>query len=195
MSRNDLVSLTSTLDFKKLGESYIESTRPFTGHTTHFIDKLPLNFLYAGLINLALPNAKIIHLTRHPIDTCYAIYKKLFKDAYPFSYNLEDLGKYYVAYSELMTHWQKMLPGKIYSLAYEDLVQDTEIETRKLLDFCNLSWNDACLNFHQSAEASTTASAAQVRMPIYGSSVRKWRHYEDQLTPLIRILQNAAIIS
>ena len=195
MSRNDLVSLTSTLDFKKLGESYIESTRPFTGHTTHFIDKLPLNFLYAGLINLALPNAKIIHLTRHPIDTCYAIYKKLFKDAYPFSYNLEDLGKYYVAYSELMTHWQKMLPGKIYSLAYEDLVQETEIETRKLLDFCNLSWNDACLNFHQSAEASTTASAAQVRMPIYGSSVRKWRHYEDQLTPLIRILQNAGIIS
>jgi hypothetical protein len=151
--------------------------------------------LYAGLINLALPNAKIIHLTRHPIDTCYAIYKRLFKDAYPFSYNLEDLGKYYVAYSELMTHWQKMLPGKIYSLAYEDLVQETEIETRKLLDFCNLSWNDACLNFHQSAEASTTASAAQVRMPIYGSSVRKWRHYEDQLTPLIRILQNAGIIS
>ena len=193
LSRNDLVSLTAQLDFAKLGEDYIKSTRPFTGHTKYFVDKLPLNFLYAGLIHLALPNAKIIHLTRHPIDTCYAIYKRLFKDAYPFSYSLEDLGRYYVAYAKLMTHWHNILPGKIYSLAYEDLVENTESETRSLLSFCGLPWSDACLNFHENTQASTTASASQIRMPIYGSSVEKWRHYEEQLSPLIKILKDADI--
>ena len=92
-----------------------------------------------------------------------------------------------------MTHWHNILPGKIYSLAYEDLVENTESETRNLLSFCGLPWSDACLNFHENTQASTTASASQIRMPIYGSSVEKWRHYEEQLSPLIKILKDADI--
>ena len=135
LTKHDLVDQSTTLDFDALGKAYVDSTRPFTGHTKYFIDKLPLNYLYAGLIHLALPKAKIIHLTRHPLDTCYAIYKRLFKDAYPFSYDLLDLGRYYIAYHKLMAHWHKVIPGKIHQLSYEHLVADVEQETRKLLEF------------------------------------------------------------
>lgn len=193
LSKNELVSQSAKLDFSKLGKAYIDSTRPYTGHTKHFIDKLPLNYLYTGLIHLALPKAKIVHLARHPLDTCYAIYKRLFKDAYPFSYNLEDLGRYYVAYHKLMEHWYSVIPGKIHRLSYECLVGDTEGETRKLLEFCDLPWEQDCLQFYKSKAASTTASAAQVRQPIYNTSVQLWRKYEQQLSPLIKILDNAGI--
>jgi len=192
-SRDELVQRTTTLDFRKLGEAYIESTRPFTGHTKRFIDKLPLNFLYAGLIHLGLPNARIINLRRHPLDTCYAIYKQLFVDAYPFSYKLEELGHYYVAYHQLMEHWYKVMPGIIHTVTYENLVADVEGESRRLLDFCDLGWQSRCLRFYENKEASTTASTVQVRQPIYQSSVAKWKHYQQQLEPLIRVLEDAGI--
>ncbi len=192
-SRDELVALTAGLDFRQLGEDYINSTRPFTGHTPKFIDKLPLNYLYTGLIHLALPNAKIINLKRHPIDTCYAMYKQLFVDGYPFSYELEELGHYFAAYHCLMEHWHGVMPEIIYTVVYEDLVADIEGESRRLIDFCGLGWQEQCLKYYESEDASITASAVQVRKPVYMSSVDKWRQYETQLAPLIAVLEQAGI--
>ncbi len=191
--KDNLPALSTGLDFRQLGEAYIHSTRPVTGHCGHFVDKLPLNFLHAGQIQLALPGARIIHLRRHPLDSCYAMYKTLFRDAYPFSYDLRELGDYYLAYRELMAHWQACMPGVIHEVNYEDLVTDIEHETRRLLAYCGLPWEDQCLRFHENAAASTTASAVQVRREIYRSSVGKWRLYENQLEPLARQLMNAGI--
>ena len=193
IDRDALVKLSTALDFRKLGEAYIDSTRPFTGHTPRFIDKLPLNYLYAGLIHLALPRAKIINLRRHPLDTCYAIYKQLFVDAYPFSYDIEELGQYYAAYHQLMEHWNSVMPGVVHTVEYEKLVADLETEARQLVSFCELDWQPECLRFHENPEASTTASTTQVRQPVYQSSVGKWRHYREQLQPLIRVLEEAEI--
>jgi len=193
MARDELVRRSAELDYKKLGEAYIDSTRPFTGHTPRFIDKLPLNYLYAGLIHLALPNARIINLRRHPLDTCYAIYKQLFVDAYPFSYDLRELGQYYAAYHRLMEHWQSVLPGAVHVVEYEKLVTDLEGEARRLLKFCNLDWQLQILKFHESKDASTTASSVQVRQPVYQSSVGRWQQYRQQLAPLIEVLEAAEI--
>jgi tetratricopeptide (TPR) repeat protein len=193
LDREQLVDLTATLDFGQLGAAYIDSTRPFTGHTPRFIDKLPLNYLYIGLIHLALPNSKIILLERHPLDTCYAIYKQLFVDAYPFSYSIEELAHYYVAYHQLIEHWRKVLPGVIHTVRYESLVADLENESRQLLEFCGLDWQEQCLRFHENKSASTTASTVQIRQPVYQSSVGKWRQHAEQLQPAIEILKGAGI--
>lgn len=194
VDRDELVHLTAGLDFAQLGKAYIDSTRPFTGHTRKFIDKLPLNFLYVGLIRLALPNAKIVNLVRHPLDTCYAIYKQLFVDAYPFSYDLVELARYYIAYEELMQHWDTVLPGVIHKVTYESLVADFETEARRLVDYCGLDWQSQCLTFYENPEASLTASTVQVRKPVYSSSVGKWRHFREQLEPLTKILRDAGIV-
>ena len=148
---------------------------------------------FTGLIHLALPQAKIIHLQRHPLDTCFAIYKTLFADAYPFSYQLDELGSYYAAYRQLMAHWQQVMPGVIYDQPYETLVSDIEAQTQQLLNYCELPWESACLDFHTQQQASTTASATQVRQPVYTSSVGKWRRFKDELAPLIRTLESAGI--
>ncbi|MGA9574053.1 MAG: sulfotransferase [Lysobacterales bacterium] len=192
-SRKELVQHTAQLDFERLGQAYLESSRPLTGHTAHFVDKMPLNFLYAGLIHRAMPNARIVHLSRHPMDTCYAIYKCLFQDAYPWSYDLEEIALYYSAYHQLMTHWKTVMPGVIYELAYEDLVADIEGNARKLLDYCELSWEPRCARFHESQASSTTASASQVRQPVYQSSVNRWKSYRSQLSPLRERLASLGI--
>ena len=189
VDRDEMVSSSAKLDFAQLGESYIDSTRPFTGKTPRFIDKMPLNYLYVGLIHLALPNAKIINVQRDPMDTCYAIYKQLFVDAYPFSYDLRELGQYYQAYHQLMEHWNRVLPGVIHTVKYEQLVGDIEVQTRALLSACDLDWQPECLSFYENKEASTTASAAQIRRPVYKSSIGKWRNYEEQLAPLSDMLR------
>lgn len=193
-SKSELVELSADLDFSALGKAYIDSTRPLSGGTARFIDKMPLNFLYAGLIHRALPQAKIVHLQRHPLDTCYAIYKTLFKDAYPFSYSLEELGRYYLAYRSLMDHWDRVMPGVIHTVSYESLVADVEGESRRLLAYCDLPWQEDCLRFYENREASTTASASQVREPVYSSSVGKRRHYEAQLQPLTEMLSAAGVV-
>jgi hypothetical protein len=154
---------------------------------------MPLNYLYVGLIHLALPNSKIIILQRDPMDTCYAIYKQLFVDAYPFSYDLEELAKYYAAYHELMEHWNTVLPGVVHTIKYEEVVNGLEKETRRLLEHCGLEWQAQCLQFHENKEASTTASTTQVRQPVYQSSVGKWRNYERELRPVVDILNQAGI--
>jgi len=192
-SRLEFVAASATLDFRALGEAYISATRPLRDDRPRFIDKLPFNFLYAGLIHLALPWAKIVNLQRHPMDTCYSVYKQLFRDAYPFSYDLDELGQYYIAYHRLMQHWNAAMPGVIHTVRYEDLVADIEGESRRLLDYCDLPWEDQCLRFHENARASTTASAMQVRQPVYATSIGKWHHYASQLESLRMRLEGAGI--
>ncbi len=191
--KEQLVSLTKNIDFRALGKAYINSTVSLVGENQYFIDKLPLNYLYVGLIRLALPKAKIINLKRHPLDTCYAIYKQLFKDAYPFSYDLKELGHYYLAYQRLMDHWNTVMPGIIHTVNYEDIVHDIEGQSRQLLRYCGLPWQAQCLSYYENREASTTASATQVRKPIYTSSVGLWRKYQAQLQPLLRVLEEGGV--
>ena len=189
LNRSDLIKQSVNLDYDALGRCYLESTRPRTGSHKHFVDKLPLNFLYAGLIHKALPEAKIIHLTRSPMDACYAIYKTLFEQAYPFSYQLSDLAQYYLAYRRLMDHWQTLLGDNLYHVAYEDLVNQQEQTSRALIDYCRLDWQPECLHFEKNSAPTSTASATQVREGIYKSSVAKWRNYEQQLQPLQQAIE------
>ena len=154
---------------------------------------MPLNFLYVGLIHLALPKSRIIHLQRHPLDSCYAIYKTLFQDAYPFSYDLQDLGRYYVAYDRLMQHWHRVMPGVIHTVCYEELVRDTRGASNSVLAGCGLGWEEQCLRFYDNKQSTTTASASQVREPVYTSSLGRWRDYAEQLKPLISVLEEAGI--
>ncbi len=189
--RRQFVTTSAKISYRRLGENYLAGTRPLTGSTAHFTDKLPFNYLYAGLIRRALPQAKIISLRRHPMDSCYSMYKQLFRDAYPFSYSLQDLASYYLAYHRLMEHWEEVMPGAIHTVRYEELVRDTESQTRRLLAHCGLDWENRCLEFHKNRSASTTASATQVRQKVYSSSVGKWRAYESQLAPLRETLEGA----
>ena len=191
--RMEMIANSALLNAHRLGQNYVKSTRPRTGHTRHFIDKMPTNFLYLGLIRRALPNAKVIYMNRHPMDTCYAIYKTLFKHAYPFSYNLNDLAQYYVAHRKLREHWTDIMPGFILNVSYENLVTDTETELRRVLTFCELGWQDNMLNYTESKMPTNTASAAQVRQPIYHSSIGKWRNYSQELVTLSGYLQEHGI--
>jgi tetratricopeptide (TPR) repeat protein len=193
VSRRDMVARSAHLDFGALGHEYLRLARFEADVSGRFIDKMPLNYLYCGLIRRALPKAKIIHVSRHPMAACYAMYKALFKDAYPFSYDLCELAQYYLAYRRLMSHWASSMPGEIYELSYEALIADQRGETRKLLQFCDLEWQEACARFHENPAASATASAAQVRRPIYETSVSQWRHYEPQLAGLRAQLAAAGV--
>ncbi len=174
---------STAFDFRDLGETYIETTRPRTGHTPRFTDKMPVNFLYLGLIAKALPRARIIHVTRNPMDTCWSNFKQFFGDLYEYSYNLEDTARFILLYDRLMSHWREVLPGRFIDLAYEDLINDPEHQTRRLLEYCDLSWQQECLEFDRSPEAVTTASSVQVREPIYARSVQRWKHLEHRLQP------------
>ncbi|WP_406828449.1 tetratricopeptide repeat-containing sulfotransferase family protein [Microbulbifer sp. ARAS458-1] len=190
-----LIESSRYIDFRELGDGYIESTRMLTGKKPHFIDKLPFNYLYIGIIHAALPNARIIHVHRDPMDTCYAVYKQLFQSAYPFSYNLQELGQYYIAYRRLMDHWEAVLPkGRIFHVQYESLVESTETVVRGVLDYCDLDWQVQCLDFHNIRQASTTASATQVRQPIYASSIGKWKNYRAQLLTLQQVLSEGGVL-
>ena len=190
----DLVRMSAQIDFEALGESYINSTRGVAGEGAHFVDKLPFNFLYAGLIHLALPKAKIVLLRRDPMDTCYAVYKTLFEAAYPFSYDLEELANYFVAYHGLVKHWLACLPGRIHVVRYEELVSESRPVIENLLDHCGLSFEDACLRFYENREASTTASASQVRSDMHTRSIGNWKNYARQLQPVHDILTQAGVI-
>jgi tetratricopeptide (TPR) repeat protein len=192
LPRRELVARSALVDFDALGREYLARARAVVAEG-RFTDKMPLNYLYCGLIRRALPNAKIVHLTRHPMAAGYAMYKTLFKDGYPFSYDLDEIAQYYIAYRKLMDHWSAVMPGAVYSVNYEDLVADQIDETRKLLEFCDLDWEDSCAQFHRNPSATTTASASQVRRPIYDSSVAQWRHYAAQLAPLSSALESAGI--
>lgn len=192
-SKAELVQRSATLDFAVLGQRYCAQLGDDETHC-RWIDKTPVNFLYLGIIAAALPNARIIHLRRNPMDACYAMYKTLFRMAYPFSYDLEDLARYWIAYDGLMAHWRRVLPAtQLIEVDYEALVADQENVSRKLVDFVGQPWEDACLAFERNAAPSLTASAAQVRQPIYRSSVALWRRYESELAPLKAAFEAAGV--
>lgn len=182
------------LDFQALGRAYCNSAQHVVGGSSRFVDKMPMNFLYIGLIHLALPKAKIVHVHRGAMDACYAMYKMMFKAAYPFSYDLADLGHYYVAYHRLMKHWNECLGDRLFDLRYEDLIADQKAVTQELLAYCGLEWQEACMDFHQLKAPSTTASAVDVRKPIYSSSVRKWQHFREQLASLEAHLRDNGVL-
>jgi tetratricopeptide (TPR) repeat protein len=181
------------VNFAELGKLYCRGIEGFGNPAPLLIDKTPLNFLYIGLIRLCLPQARIIHLRRHPMDVCYAIYKTLFRSGYPFSYSLQEVGRYYIAYHRLMAHWRETAPGGFLDVDYEALVADQAGQTRRMLDYLDLEWEDSCLDFHRHRGAAATASAAQVRQPIYSSSVGLWRRYEKQLGPFANRLREHGI--
>jgi len=152
---------------------------------------MPHNFLRIGMIKLMLPTAKIIHCVRDPRDTCLSIFKNYFTGVHKYAYDLVEIGEYYLLYRALMAHWHRVLPGYIYDLHYEALVADPEVQTKELLGFCGLEWDDACLSFHETRRRVRTASASQVRQPLYKDSVQLWRRFEPQLEPLLQVLRAA----
>jgi tetratricopeptide (TPR) repeat protein len=181
----EVLAELDTKDFHALGEQYLSQTRiqrkqgrPF------FIDKMPNNFQHIGLIHLALPNARIVDARRHPLGCCFSGFKQHFARGQHFSYSLEDIGHYYRDYVELMAHFDAVLPGRIHRVNYEQLIDDTEGEVRKLLAYCGLPFEPQCLKFHENERAVRTASSEQVRTPIYREGVDHWRHYEPWLGPL-----------
>ena len=192
-SKQMMVEKSANLNYQQLGQKYCDSLAGHGKSSRRLIDKTPINFLYIGLIARALPNAKIIHLRRNPMDSCYAMYKTLFRMGYPFSYDLEDLGRYYLAYHNLMAHWRRVLPNVFLDVDYEELVGDQEQVSRQMISYCDLDWQDNCLDFHLNSSPSATASAAQVRKPIYKTSLERWRSYEDELAPLKNILLEGGI--
>lgn len=187
-SKSDMVAKSAALDMRKLAADYLSRVSQRRADHRFFIDKTPANFLYIGLIAAALPNARIIHLVRDPMDNALGMYKALFRMGYPFSYDFSDLAQYMLAKGRLMQHWRSVLPGRILDVNYEDIITDQEGETRRLLAHVGVDWDPACLDFHSNASPTATASAAQVRQPLYASAVGRWRRYERELAPLAELL-------
>jgi predicted Zn-dependent protease len=176
-------------ELRRLGERYLTQTRvqrktsaPF------FIDKMPNNFLNLGLLHLILPNAKVIDARRHPLGCCFSCFKQHFARGQNFSYGLEDIGRYYHDYVQLMAHFDAVLPGRVHRVFYEQMIDDTEGEVRRLLDYCGLPFEESCLRFYENERAVRTASSEQVRQPIFRDGVDQWRHYEPWLGPLKQAL-------
>lgn len=185
----DLSSVKSSCT--TLAENYLQAIAPHKKESAHITDKLPHNFLYAGLIHLCLPNAKIIHCLRDPIDTCFSCYKQDFRGGHHYSNDLQSLGTYYKAYQRHMAHWHTvLLDHAIFDLQYEKLIKNTRPEVQRILEYCNLRWHEGCLQFQKSSRYVTTASKDQVARPIYTDSIQRWKHYECHLGPLIEILKD-----
>jgi tetratricopeptide (TPR) repeat protein len=176
-------------DLAKLGAHYLTAINEGRPSSERITDKMPANFLFVGLIHLILPNAKIIHTMRDPIDNCISCFSILFTNGQEFTYDLGELGRYYRRYERLMAHWHSVLPqNKILDVQYEDVVADLETEARRILAFCELPWDDRCLSFHETERPVRTASMTQVRQPIYSRAVGRWRVYEEFLGPLLEAL-------
>ncbi|MBF0445635.1 MAG: sulfotransferase [Magnetococcales bacterium] len=173
---------------EKLGQAYISKLCELAPESQFITDKMPNNFIYIGIIKTILPNAKIIHSVRSPTDTCLSIFQKKFSGVHNYAYDLTELGEYYNLYADLMDHWREVLPNTILDIAYEDLTKNQESQSKRILNYCNLEWNDNCLNFHQTNRNINTASNNQVRKPMYRSSVGRWHRFEAQLQPLIKAL-------
>lgn len=171
-------------DLVGLGGDYIGKIREFSQNAQYITDKLPHNFIRVGFIRAILPNAKVIHCRRDSMANCFSILKTDFTGTHRYAYDMKEIGQYYKLYLNLMDHWEEVLPGFMYTIRYEELVADQLHQTKTLLDFCNLSWDAACMNFHESERKVSTASLAQVRQPIYKDSVELWKRYEKQLEPM-----------
>ena len=173
---------------KELGETYLEQTRRHRGTAPFFTDKMPNNFVYVGFIKAILPNAKIIDARRHPMDSCFGCFKQHFAKGQTFTYDLFELGEFYLEYHQMMEHWNAVLPGEVLSVQYENVVADLEPEVRRILEFCGLPFEDSCVHFHENKRAVRTASSEQVRQPIYKDSVQTWRRFGSNLDGLRDIL-------
>ncbi len=167
--------------YAKLADSYISDTAIHRKGATHFVDKMPNNFMHVGLIHLMLPRAKVIDARRHPLACCFSGFKQLFADGQEFTYSLEDMARYYRSYVRLMRHWDTVLPGAVLRVHYEHVVADAEREVRRLLEFLELPFEDACLSFYETERSVRTPSSEQVRQPIYKGALEQWRHYEPWL--------------
>jgi len=191
-----LSSLSAALEvnYSDIAAKYKNNMCGMIGEARQYLDKLPFNFLYCGLIIKAFPKARIIHLVRDPMDTCYAVFKTLFHQSYHFSYDLDELADYYIAYRQLMDHWHELMPGAILNVQYEELVSNPLEISKRITDFCGLHWSEELIEVQKSAEASSTASAAQVREPIYTSSIHLWCNYKAELEPLRKKLLAASMI-
>ena len=177
---------------RAFGEKYIEDTRMFRTGKPFFVDKMPNNFRHLGLIHLILPNAKIIDARRESMACCFSNFKQLFAAGQEFTYSFEDIGRYYRTYVELMQHWDAVLPGKILRVQHEDVVESLEANVRRVLEFCGLEFEPACLEFHKTERSVRTASSEQVRQPIYKEGIDQWRNFEPWLGPLKAALGDLA---
>lgn len=173
-----------------LGKEYIKRTLRHRKGAAYFTDKLPNNFSHIGFLHLILPNAKVIDARRHPLDSCFGTFKQLFAKGQPFSYDLFELGQYYKCYVRLMEHWDRVLPGKVLRVQYEDHIADPENQARRMIEHCGLEWEDQVLRFYETERSVKTASSEQVRQPIYSKSVNSWKRYEKELADLILVLED-----
>ena len=185
-------------DFRRLAERYMTDTRAYREHKPFFpkpffIDKMPNNFRHIGLIHLMMPNAKIIDVRREPMACCFSNLKQLFASGQEFTYSIEDIARYYRTYLELMRHWDTVLPGQILRVWYEDVVEDLEGNVRRILEFCGLEFEPACVQFYKTERSVRTASSEQVRLPIFRDALLQWRNYEPWLGPLKDNLGDALI--
>lgn len=189
----DLFKAALPLDYRQVGNMYMEATRRMQGDTPRFVDKLPVNYLLIPFILKALPNAKIVHLTRNPMDACFASFKQLFADAYLHSYDQCEMARHHARYRRLMAHYHAEFPGRIFDISYEATAQDIEPNARALIEYLELPWQDACLNFHEQSATVATASAAQVREPVHTRSIGRWKKYQQHLQPMLQELSNEKI--
>ncbi len=179
---------------RTIADDYVSYLQRFSPDAIRITDKMPHNFIAIGLIHALLPNAKIIHVKRNPIDTCLSCYTNLFTEGQLYSYDLTELGQYYQCYERIMNHWRHILPSNAWlDIEYEVMVNNMEAEARRLIEFCDLTWDPACLAFYESKRQVRTASFLQVRQPIYTSSVERWRRYEKELAPLIHALTQQSL--
>jgi Flp pilus assembly protein TadD len=184
------------LDWQAIGRAYLESTRPRTGSTRYFIDKMSLNFLYAGMIRRALPRARIVCVRRGAADTCLSNYRQLFATGfsyYDYAFDLADTARYVAGFDALTQHWRQILGDHYLEVHYEQVVMDLEREARRLLSFCGLAWDPACLEFHRNSAPVATASSVQVRSPIYTTAIGRWRRYRPFIDPALDVLAGRGI--
>jgi hypothetical protein len=180
-----LAAALSQDQIRQLGNLYTKRVRALAPEAESIVDKMPLNFMFVGLIHLALPNARIINLRRNPLDTCVSCFSLLFTGSQPFAYDLAEVGRYYRGCERVMDHWHQVLPpGVMIDVQYEDLVDDLEGEGRRVLRHCGLEWEDACRDFHDTERAVRTASLMQVREPVYRRAIGSWQRYAKYLGPL-----------
>jgi hypothetical protein len=192
----DTILRSRQLDWAAIGDNYVAGTKLPTWSKPRFVDKLPQNFLYAGYIANALPMARMICVRRNPMDTCLGNFRQLFalgSSYYDYSLDILDTGHYYVLFDRLMSYWDRLLPGRILTVDYETLVREQEDSTRKILDFCGLSWQQACMRFEENPSSVATASTLQVREALNSGSIGRWKKYASNLMPLRHLLERAGI--
>ena len=189
----EIIDTLKDIDLSNLGKSFIEETRFLRTNKPFFIDKMPNNFSHIGLIKLILPNAKVIDARRNPMDTCFSCFKQLFARGQAFTYDLSEIARYYLNYVQLMDHWEEVLPGFIFRVQHEELLENQEAVTRDLIEFCELDFELSTLEFYKTKRAVKTASSEQVRQPLNKKGLNQWKNYQMHLKELERHLESIEV--